>query len=289
MYASKTKSVGAWICSNENGRQTRGRQKIYQPGSKIYLNNGDEFEIELHNPTTDNVKAEIKIDDKHISRGGIILRPGERMYLECFPDSKKKFTFRTYEVEDTNESRNAIRNNGRVEIKFYKEKKIIPYCNPCPYYVYYPSGCTYPTYYDIYNTSFGTTAGNVNVGHTLTNTDSSVYTFKLNSDTNFSSNFTLTSASMDMMETGQVEGGSRSDQEFEMVDMSFESYSFKTYSFHILPMSQKPLDKKAFKKSKKKKGSSTSNKLDELIKLKDLFESDLITKEEFDKLKSELI
>ena len=41
------------------------------------------------------------------------------------------------------------------------------------------------------------------------------------------------------IETGRVEKGSRSNQEFEYCDIDFEYYSFKTESIHILPTSQK--------------------------------------------------
>ena len=43
------------------------------------------------------------------------------------------------------------------------------------------------------------------------------------------------------LETGRVEKGSRSNQEFEYCDIDFEYYSFKTESIHILPNSRKQI------------------------------------------------
>jgi len=54
------------------------------------LNDGDEFEIELFNPKTNPVLAKISINGKRISERGIILNPGQRVFLERFLDSPEK-------------------------------------------------------------------------------------------------------------------------------------------------------------------------------------------------------
>lgn len=272
----KIQKPGAWICSNDNDHQNRGRLKVHQPGSKIYLNNDDEFEIELHNPTTNNVKAEITIDGKPISSGGIVIRSGERIYLECFPDSRKKFTFKTYEVSDDSETKKAISHNGSVQVKFYKELIKKTYCEPFPFQtqIFYNTNLQ-PLGNNFY-TSNVNTYGTTDVGSSYLST-SEITSSMSNSELS--------------IETGQVDGGSQSNQQFSKVDMDFESGVSYTYSFKLLPMSQKPLDKKEFKvkKSKKSKSLSTTDKLDSLIKLSDLYKSGMINKFEFDKLKSELV
>lgn len=276
MYSKKNnQQPGAWICTNENGQQNRGRLKVHQPGSKIYLQDGDEFELELHNPTLNNIKAEIKIDGKPICSGGLIIRRGERIYLECFPDNKKKFTFKTYVVDDSSESRQAISDNGRVEVNFYKEKIKQSYCNSYPW----NSGNLYYHDTNIYGNG-NTTGSGFKTFTTATNIGSTLDV--LRSSSVFSQS--------NLMETGQVDGGDQSDQEFELVDMDFESYAFKTYSFQVLPISQKPLSKKSFK-TKPKRVSETpiSNKLEDLLKLTKLLEDNLIDRNEYDKLKSEMI
>jgi len=274
------KKPGAWVCTNENERQTRGRTKTYQPGSKIFLNDGEEFEIELHNPTTDNVKAEIEIDGKPIVEGGLVLRSGQRVYLECFPDSKKKFTFKTYEVENTKESKEATANNGRVSIKFYREHFIHnfwvsnncwdrgTYITPNLYTSNYP-------YIAIAGTLFAQT-GTTNL-NTLTNHSVNTGIDGMLSE-KYSSN----------IETGQVDGGQISTQNFGTTDMTFETWVLSSYSFQLLPMSHKPADVQEFKTTSKK-NKSVNSKADELLKLKILLEAELLTEEEFHKLKEDII
>lgn len=266
--------AGVWICTNENGRQTRGRTKVYQPGSKIYLNDNDEFEIELYNPTTYNVKAEIKLDGKSISGGGLVLRSGQRVYLECFPDSQKKFTFKTYEIEDSKESKQAISNNGRIEINFYRET--IHYNN---WTNTFRTNCFGgASLNDTWNGGILDYSSTGELGFIpITST-----ALRSKSKTKLSRSL---STSKDTLETGQVDGGADSNQCFESISMDFESWVLSSYSFQLLPISQRPVEAKTFKtKSKKSK-----SKVDELTKLKDLLESQLIDQEEFDDLKSEIL
>ena len=98
----------AWIVSPND----RGRKKIYLD-SKVYLDNGSEFQIEMFNPLTDSVLAELKINGKLASTSGLILRPGERFFLDCNIDDRKKFIFKTYEVDSTDgAAQQAIANNA---------------------------------------------------------------------------------------------------------------------------------------------------------------------------------
>ena len=111
---------------------TKGRQRVKQyDNTSVYLNNGDEFEIELFNPTSNKVMA--KIDLNGISIGpGVVLRPGERVFLERYLNEAKKFLFETYEVDGNNRDvQRAIANNGDVAIKFYCETPPpVPYVSP---------------------------------------------------------------------------------------------------------------------------------------------------------------
>ena len=117
MYYS-TPSVNVNGCT-VNITRNRNRAKIY--GDSVYLKDGENFEIELFNPTTVRVLAKITINGNSISSSGIVLKPGERVYLERFIDTNNKFVFETYEVENSNESLNAIRNNGLITVDFYQE------------------------------------------------------------------------------------------------------------------------------------------------------------------------
>ncbi|MFM7978380.1 MAG: hypothetical protein ACKPKO_03610, partial [Candidatus Fonsibacter sp.] len=75
----------AWIVSPND----KGRKSI--KNGKVFLNDGDEFEIELFNPLTECVLADIKLNGQSISKTGLVLKPGQRFYLDCFIDDKKKF------------------------------------------------------------------------------------------------------------------------------------------------------------------------------------------------------
>jgi len=99
----------------------RQKQKIYNDET-YFMNDGDEFEIELNNPTTEFWAAKLKINNEWVSDVGIELRPGERVWLDT-PDltspNKRKFKFSVYSVDEKNI--NAARFNGNVEIFFYKK------------------------------------------------------------------------------------------------------------------------------------------------------------------------
>ena len=69
---------------------TKAKKRIKQFSGQVYLNDGDEYEIELFNPTQEVVLAKIKLDGNYISGGGIVLRRGERVFLERFLDSPNK-------------------------------------------------------------------------------------------------------------------------------------------------------------------------------------------------------
>ena len=85
----------------------KSRLKIYN-GHNVFLNDGDNFEFELHNPKQKSVLAKIKLNGEYISTSGIIIRPGQRVFLERFLDSNNKFEFSTYKVKDNDENRMAI-------------------------------------------------------------------------------------------------------------------------------------------------------------------------------------
>jgi hypothetical protein len=81
---------------------TKSKQRLKQQIDTVYLNDGDEFEIELYNPTQNKVLAKIEMNGNSIGNG-IILRPGERVFLERYLDVAKKFLFETYVVNGNND------------------------------------------------------------------------------------------------------------------------------------------------------------------------------------------
>lgn len=108
----------AWIVNPKD----KGRKSIKK--GNIYLKNGDEFEIEVFNPLKISVLSDIKINGESISKSGLVIKPGQRVYLDCFIDDGRKFKFETYIVEDTDESNESISNNGLLEVFFYREDVI---------------------------------------------------------------------------------------------------------------------------------------------------------------------
>ena len=215
---------------------TKSKQRLKQQIDTVYLNDGDEFEIELYNPTQNKVLAKIEMNGNSIGNG-IILRPGERIFLERYLDEAKKFLFDTYVVNGNNEEvKQAIANNGDVVIKFYDEVKI-------------------PTY----NVNSGTvTINNPNFGWGSTTTGSPWYgnsTFTT-SGTNMIYNSTLTSGTVNttsfvnnvnnsprQIETGRVEKGSNSNQSFTYDSSSFNSYPSSTNWWKIKPKSTQVITK----------------------------------------------
>ncbi len=117
---------------------TQGRQRVKQYNNdSVYLNKGNEFELELFNPTTSKVMAKIELNGISIG-AGIVLRPGERVFIERYLDEAKKFMFQTYEVNGNNRDvQRAIANNGDVRVLFYKEET--------PNYPLFTGGCTWTT------------------------------------------------------------------------------------------------------------------------------------------------
>jgi hypothetical protein len=216
--------------SNPQAFITKGKQRIKQFEGQVYLNNGDEYQIELFNPTPNHILAKIKIDKDYLSGGGIVLRPGERVFLERFLDSNNKFVFRTYEVGKDAVNVGAIDNNGYVEIQFFNE---------------YNSGYLSSGYTTINTNNSGTWSGTTYTTNTL-GISGTTYT-----NTAYYNNASLTSntlagpniRSLNKVETGTTEKGDTSNQQFTSSNRTFYSYSFWNVAWRILPTSRKQYHK----------------------------------------------
>lgn len=220
---------------------TKSKQRLKQHIDTVYLNNGDEFEIELYNPTPTKILAKIEMNGKSIGNG-IILRPGERVFLERYLDEAKRFLFDTYVVNGNNqEVKDAIANNGDVMIKFYDEivllgtgTSTITIGLPYPWSNITSTSLNYPPGVTMFNTStFDGTIATSNYSYTSNSTinDSNV-------------NYTKSKTSEERhVETGRVEKGSDSNQTFTYDNTSFNSYPSKTNWWKIKPVSTKVLVK----------------------------------------------
>jgi hypothetical protein len=312
-----TTTPSAWVVNSKD----RGRKSIKK--GKVYLQDKEEFVIELFNPLQDCVLADIKLNGKSISQTGLVLNPGQRFYLDCFIDDKKKFIFNTYEVEDTTEVANAIAKNGLLEVFFYKESVVtlnnwsnrlskIVIEKHYPAYPWYPWGTTNP--YTVYygngittancNTTIGSgsiTTTTVNTGNVycstgaidLTNlksTNNAYFSSTIDSIP-ISSNFTQTSFSSEKslsIETGRVEKGSKSKQKFESVDMDFDNYYIASTIVQLLPDSRKPVETKDLMKHSEYVNQQ-HDVFDLLQKLSDLHKQNVLTDEEFKEKKDEIL
>ena len=312
--ATSNSKPGAWIVSPND----KGRKSI--KNGKVFLNDGDEFEIELFNPLTVSVLADIKLNGQSISKTGLVVKPGQRVYLDCFIDDRKKFKFSTYEIENSVEALDATQNNGLLEVFFYKEdvitldnwkSKFDRIIVEKWYPVYYPTYPVYPYYRP--SVWFGSTSPTVYGGTLTTNgsgiigtttTSNAMYSSVNNANVSYTSNVDLSnlniasSLSSNMtpinssIETGRVEKGESSKQKFTEVDMDFEKHYIASTIIQILPESRKPVDTKEIfnNKNGEVKVNNNSNDVIELIKkLSDLHSAGILTDEEFSNKKIELL
>lgn len=225
MYSSSTcggNSCSAHITTNRN------RFKVY--GDSIYLKDQQKFGIELFNPNSISYLAKIKINGNEISNSGILLKPGQRVYLERFINSNNQFVFETYSVDNEKELLDAIKQNGLVEISFYPEITT-SYANPYSFTTY-NSGILSTTLNSNPFTIQGSNASNV------------TYTTGI---CNFSTAGTTVSdmscvSSDKSLETGRVEKGEGSSQNLSLGYGNFGYIASNVVSYKLIPESHKPVE-----------------------------------------------
>ena len=239
----------------------------------VYLNNGDDFQIQLFNPERTTIGAEVYVNGEKLS-GILVLKPGERIWLERFTDRAVKFKFSTYNVEDgySEEVHNAIADNGVITVKFFKERK--------KSYWWYDntSNLIKKVSYDdlVYTTSTDAskyrndinTANSVVVNSAMNNLLKPESTYSKECTCKFTSTLEADSISSyscgssmneksfkdsygnlnlsnsaetgNTIETGRISEGGYSSQKFNNVNIDFEYCPFRTEVIKILPVSRKP-------------------------------------------------
>lgn len=226
--------------------------KTHEDSRVVYMNDGDEFQIQLFNPEQFTIGAEIYINGKKISNRILAIYPGQRCWLERYLDENVKFKFATYNVDDPDEDSSvakAIANNGKIEIRFYEER---PYQNT--------NSDTIWTTNPIINwdTKWNSSNNFLNINtnlalNSVTSADAQLnsicgcaeYTANdantnvVNSATKSFSTPTIKKLSK-TVETGRVSKGSYSSQKMEDVNILFSSLPFKSETIKILPTSRKP-------------------------------------------------
>ena len=223
----------------------------------VYLNNGDEFQIQLFNSRQYLIAAKIFMNGEELS-DMLVLRPGERVWLERYFDNPRKFKFSTYEIENSPEAKAAASLNGEVKVEFYRVKT--KKSNPIVWV--YPRPEDYVTVYYDNNISsdLSNLVNNVNTASTSRYNSVDSISTSTGGETAFtcscmdSVNSCATSISYSStpepkgIETGRVEKGAYSNQKFSYVDYDFENYPFMTEKIDILPLSRKPYTSSDLKK-----------------------------------------
>jgi hypothetical protein len=232
----------AWVAIKRN------RQKIYngQGKTQVYLKDGQEFQVELFNPTQSKYLAKIKINGSYQSDRGLILNPGQRYFLDRFIDEDRKLAFSTYEIEDSKAAKKAIEKNGLLEVEFYAETTFFSTSGTTywrnPYL--YGGSLTVPGTINAFNT---TTTGTPNTftyaGSTVNNV-----TFTSNSTGSMNTSYFINPSNLSSVvndasiETGRVEKGDKSGQSFEDGSGTFNSWASYTTTVQVIPLSQKPVE-----------------------------------------------
>lgn len=254
----------------------KSRIKVYNTKGEMptyYLQSGQEFQIEIFNPTTEVVLAKITLNNKALSQGGLVLNPGQRVFLDRYLDVAKKFLFDTYEVANTKEVKKAIENNGDVKVEFFRERTPQYYggtvtlqgsgtilCGGSNLWANHTGGyvnningtCTTG------NATFTSTSANIsNLSNTSGVANTAFYNSSATMDSLSLGDVTYSQRtepikksarlktlgdvvrSAKTVETGRVEQGSSSDQKFTTVNKDFEYFAFHTVEYKLLPVSQK--------------------------------------------------
>jgi hypothetical protein len=224
----------AWIAIQKN------RQKVYGSNGKsqVYLKDGQEFQIELFNPTQTKYLVKFKINGNYQFQRGLVLYPGQRYFLDRFIDEDRKLAFSTYDVENTKQVREAIEKNGLLEVEFYAETV---YQNT---FTRLATSST-PTYYG--NQGSGGNYWLNGYGGITTNSGSGLtfgsITNSIGNGVSFTNcSLTSTLVSDISIETGRVEKGEKSNQSFSESFDSFNTWVAFSTKVQILPRSQKPAE-----------------------------------------------
>lgn len=264
MYLNETKM--AKLAINKSllkEYQNEGLQRV------VYMQDNDEFQIQIFNPETKPIGVKISINGESFPNY-LIIKPGERIWLERYIDKSVKFKFSTYEVENTLEVKNAIADNGDVKIEFFREKSRTVY----PYYTYTGdtllnhNNYTIKDFSTVYCDSVNSTAtanylDNQNLlkstaalfsnesGDATLDTKCAIDTFNNSTITNktfTSKTLNCKTSQNNTLETGRISEGGYSNQSFTYTNLNLETWPFATENIKILPLSRKPYNSNDLKK-----------------------------------------
>ena len=223
----------------------------------VYLSDGEEFQIQLYNPYNYTVSAKITLNGTEIPNV-LVLRPAERVWLDRYLDTPRKFKFETYEVDNDKNTEKITAQNGLIEVNFYREAprrknqfNIRDYGEirvKNPYGIMdslTPGLCDYTT---LQNTS--KTFNPESIIQTYYNSDSSCVSSCACATTDTVANASQSSdqVALNSIETGRIAEGSYSNQKLDKVDLEFSPWACNTETIKILPLSCKSFSSNDLKK-----------------------------------------
>lgn len=225
--------------------------KEYGSDRTVYMQDGDQFQIQLFNPETCTVGANVVIEGESIG-GLIVLRPGERVWLERYVGNQRKFKFGTYEIDGSDKDAvNAIRDNGTVKVEFFREWKDFSFGRA--FIQSFDGGKGFDYYHGTGGNSSGiylrtSSSGDCNPSDVTLDAGICQSFTSCYCDTaqtaELSARCNSASAGIQAMETGKVGKGDWSSQQMNQVDANFFSVPFHTETMRILPKSRKPVGSK---------------------------------------------
>lgn len=221
MFINTASSTSYITAFNPEAHITLNRNRLKKYGDKYFLKDGQQFEIELKNPTSNRILVHIEMNGKRISESGLVL-PSSNIshYIERYIDEAKKFKFKTFMVDDVEATEGARERNGLVKVEFFGEK--------LPTYHHYPLNLT---------------GGNIRYTTTDLRSRGVTYTTTgINTSVDISSMYVASFSEPEQVETGRIAQGSKSSQKFTTTTGEFYDTPFYTIEFQLLPESAKPVE-----------------------------------------------
>jgi len=213
-------------------KNNRVKSYEHEGETRIYLEENTEFELELYNDSDDYVKADVTINGVKQS-SALVLQPHQRYYLDRFMDEQVKLKFNTFMTgnDDVEKLKEIIEKNGRLKIEFYQESK------PRPLITYTTNNVVWDNYGG--TCDMGLTRGIV--GDSIQCNSSGQQSAKNMKSSLYN---TRRSEKPEEIETGRIEAGSKSNQDFVQTYKSFSYWPTATFEYHIVPKSHKPKEMK---------------------------------------------
>ena len=217
----------------------------------VYMHDGTEFQIQIFNLYSYTIGVSFKFNSNSESSQLLVLRPGERVWLDRYLNNESRLLFSTYKVGNSEEVKNAIKDNGNLQIRFYKEKENNYATEP-----YKHINAWYSDNANCFSNEVNTLSASSSINFYNTNTALNIdgNTTGATSTANCVATSSITDAyaksmpiseivrSNKSIETGRIEEGSHSNQRFDNVYKDFELWPFKTEYIKILPFSQKQVN-----------------------------------------------